>query len=81
MLRKHQEHSEGETEFMGVLMAEERELTLTQVAARLGVTVETVRPLLQDGTIPSRKQGRQWRVLESDVERYIEATRKRERRQ
>lgn len=62
-------------------MAEERELTLTQVAARLGVTVETVRPLLQDGTIPSRKQGRQWRVLESDVERYIEATRKRERRQ
>jgi excisionase family DNA binding protein len=66
---------------MGATMTEERELTLTQVAARLNVSVDTARPLLQYNIIPSRKQGRQWRVLEADVEKYLENERKKREQQ
>jgi excisionase family DNA binding protein len=48
----------------------ERELTLAEVAASLRVSVDTARELLARGEIQARKQGRQWRVLESDVEAY-----------
>ncbi len=48
----------------------ERELTLAEVAASLRVGVDTARQLLARGEITARKQGRQWRVLESDVEAY-----------
>jgi excisionase family DNA binding protein len=47
-----------------------RELTLAEVAASLRVSVDTARELLASDKIPARKQGRQWRVLESDVEAY-----------
>ena len=47
-----------------------RELTLAEVAASLRVSVDTARELIAKGTIPARKQGRQWRILESDVEAY-----------
>ena len=56
--------------------AEDMELTLTEVAASLGVSEDTARVLLTSGEIPSRKQGRQWRIARSDVEAY-----KRRRRQ
>ena len=51
-------------------MATERELTLVEVAASLRVGIDAARDLLQSGEIPSRKQGRSWRVLDSDVEAY-----------
>lgn len=53
----------------------DRELTLAEVAASLRVSVDTARDLLTSEQIPARKQGRQWRVRESDVEAYKEALR------
>lgn len=53
-----------------ILMESERELTIAEVAVSLRASVETVRKLLQEGAIPARKQGRQWRVTEADVEEY-----------
>jgi len=50
--------------------AEDMELTLTGMAASLGVSEDTARALLTSGEIPSRKQGRQWRVARSDIEAY-----------
>ncbi len=51
-------------------MATERELTLAEVAASLRVSEDTARKLVTNGEISGRKQGRQWRVLESAVEAY-----------
>ena len=55
----------------------DRELTLAEVAASLRVNVDTARVLLVNGDIPARKQGRQWRVLESDIEAYKQQGRRR----
>ncbi len=52
------------------IMATERELTLVEVAASLRVSEDTARKLVINGEIPGRKQGRQWRVREVDVEAY-----------
>lgn len=64
---------------MSVAMTEDRELTLAEVAARLRVSVDTARDILVKGNILARKQGRQWRVSEQDVERFIRE--EREKRQ
>lgn len=55
---------------VGMLNMTDRELTLAEVAASLRVNVDTARVLLVRGDIPARKQGRQWRVLESEIEAY-----------
>jgi len=57
-------------------MATEREFTLVEVAASLRVSEDTARKLVIQGEIPGRKQGRQWRVLESDVEAYKQRQRR-----
>ena len=54
---------------MGATMTD-RELTLTEMAASLRVSEDTARKLLERGDIPSRKQGRRWRVSEQAVENY-----------
>lgn len=54
------------------IMAEDRELILSEVAAMLRVSEDTARKLLVSGEIPSYKAGRQWRVNKSDVEAYKE---------
>lgn len=61
-------------EVMEIIMAE-RELTLAEVAANLRVSEDTARKLVIQGEIVGRKQGRQWRVRESDVEKYKERLR------
>jgi len=58
-----------------MLTMTDRELTLAEVAASLRVSADTARELLVTAQIPARKQGRQWRVRESDVEAYKEAQR------
>jgi putative molybdopterin biosynthesis protein len=59
-----------------LLMTErERELTLAEVAASLRVSENTARALLKRHAIPARKQGRQYRINESDVEAYKQALR------
>lgn len=62
------------------LMTEyERELTLAEVAASLRVSENTARALLKSGVIPARKQGRQYRISESDVEKYKQEQREKYR--
>ena len=61
-------------------MTQERELTLAEVAAAIGVSSETARGILQREEIPSRKQGRQWRVSEADVAEYIRKSREKRNR-
>lgn len=58
------------------IMQEDRELTLSEVAAMLRVNEDTARKYLLQGNIPYRKQGNRWRVRESDVQAYKENQRK-----
>ena len=46
-------------------------LTLTEVAGRLGVSVETVRRLIKRGNLKAVKVGNQLRVREADLDDYI----------
>jgi excisionase family DNA binding protein len=59
-------------------MSTTRALTAREVAERIGFTVRTVKQLLKAGTLPGVKPGpagREWRVLESDLEAYLQAAR------
>jgi excisionase family DNA binding protein len=46
-------------------------LTVEQAAEKLQLTPKTTRKLLKEGKMPGRKVGRAWRVLETDLERWI----------
>jgi excisionase family DNA binding protein len=48
-----------------------RILTVEQAAKKLQMTPKVVREYLRVGKLPGRKVGRAWRVLESDIERWI----------
>ena len=41
----------------------------------LGLSKNTVLKLLQNGTIPSKKVGKKYRVLKQDLIRYLQASR------
>ena len=45
-------------------------LTLTQAAARLGLSPSTLRNQIHGGRLTARKVGRDWTVSEREVERY-----------
>jgi len=55
-------------------------LTVEQAAERLQMTTKVVREYLRLGKLPGRKVGRAWRVLDTDLERWI-STGQRERGQ
>ncbi len=44
------------------------ELTTTEVAERLGISLRQVQTLIQRNRLPATKKGRDWFVLESDLE-------------
>lgn len=46
-------------------------LTVDQVAAALQVDPYTVRRWLRGGTLIGERQGRHWRILESDLDRFM----------
>ena len=50
---------------------EDRILSAEDVAAKLRVSYNTARRFLIEGMIPGRKIGKQWRVLESDLLRFV----------
>ena len=50
-------------------------LTVEQIAGRLDVTPETVRRYLRRGMIQGRKLGRSWRILETELERFVSSSR------
>jgi excisionase family DNA binding protein len=51
-------------------------LTLTEAAARLGVTAATLRQQIANGRLKGRKVGRDWTVSEREVERYARVSRR-----
>ncbi len=62
---------------MGATMMEEasqKELTLSEVAERLGVSYETALRRVKAKTIRARKEGKEYRVKVSDLEKYIKST-------
>jgi excisionase family DNA binding protein len=46
-------------------------LTVEQAAAKLQMSPKIVREYLRLGMIPGRKIGRAWRVVETDLERWV----------
>ncbi len=46
-------------------------LNAQEVAAFLGVSGDTVRNLLKDGTLHGAKLGKSWRVSKQSLERFI----------
>ncbi len=48
-----------------------RILTTEQAAEKLQVKPLTMRKYLRNGTIPGRKFGREWRILETDLEGMV----------
>jgi excisionase family DNA binding protein len=55
-------------------------LTLDEAAARLTIARKTLRDWVRAGKFPGLKVGREWRVLASDVEAYLQEAIKRQRR-
>jgi excisionase family DNA binding protein len=45
-------------------------MTLTEAAAILGVTPDTLRQQIANGKLRARKVGRDWTVTPKEVERY-----------
>lgn len=57
------------------MMEKEKELTIEEVAVRLGISYQTARRrVVKEKVIRARREGLEWRVLESDLQRYIEST-------
>jgi excisionase family DNA binding protein len=52
-------------------MSERKLLTLAEVAEQLRVSKNTAYALCRNGNIPSRKVGRQWRILQDDLEQWL----------
>lgn len=48
-----------------------RILTVEQAAEKLQLTPKTTRKLLKEGKMPGRKVGRAWRVVETDLEKWV----------
>jgi len=51
------------------------ELTISQVAASLGVSCSRVQQLCQAGTLPARKFGRDWQISAIALKRYVRRVR------
>lgn len=47
--------------------------TIEQVAELLNVSYQTVRDMIVSGKLKAFKAGRQWRIKESELDRYIES--------
>ncbi len=54
--------------------ASQKELTLSEVAERLGVSYETALRRVKAKKIRARKEGKEYRVKVSDLEKYIKST-------
>jgi excisionase family DNA binding protein len=56
-------------------MMMEQELTIEDVAKRLGISYRTAyKRIVEQRLIRARREGPAWRVRESDLQRYIEST-------
>lgn len=57
-----------------VIMQEQKEYTVREVARILGVNRMTVIRRLEAGKIRARKEGNRWRISEDDLNDYIRQT-------
>ncbi|MHB1457231.1 MAG: helix-turn-helix domain-containing protein [Armatimonadota bacterium] len=48
-----------------------RILTVEQAAEKLQMTTDVIREYLRKGKLPGRKVGKAWRVVETDLEKWI----------
>lgn len=53
---------------------QEQDLTMVDVAMRLGVSIQTVRRRIDMGRIRARKEGQEWRISRGDLQKYIDST-------
>lgn len=56
-----------------MLTAEERMYSLEEVAERLQVSERTVRRWIKSGELPAYKPGREYRIIPSDLDAFLEA--------
>jgi len=55
-------------------MEQEQELTISQAAGILNISVQTVKRRIAAGRIQARKEGQEWRISASELQRYIRST-------
>ena len=53
-------------------MASPMGMTIKEVAARLGLHVQTIKRYIADGTIKATKVGNKWRITEAAVQEYLD---------
>jgi excisionase family DNA binding protein len=56
---------------MGNMAREQDYLSTAEVAKLLKVTDSRVRHLIRDGVLPAKKWGRDWWILEGDLDAYL----------
>ena len=54
-----------------IQMTDDKIMTVVEVADYLRVHFQTVLKLLRDGSIRAQKVGRSWRILKSEVDKYL----------
>lgn len=59
---------------MNRIMQDDQELTVYEVAKRLRRKYYSTRNLIASGKIRARKEGKDWRVSEADLQAYIRST-------
>jgi len=52
-------------------VAQDRAISLAEAAGRLGVSVRTIRRMIDEGKIRAFKVLGQWRIRESEIERVM----------
>jgi excisionase family DNA binding protein len=55
---------------------QDKELTVPEVAVRLGIGSERVRARIIEGKLKARKEGRKYLIKESSLRKYLEGTEK-----
>lgn len=53
------------------MLAQDRAISLAEAAGRLGVSVRTIRRMIDEGQIRAFKVLGQWRIRESEIERVM----------
>ena len=52
-------------------MKDEKIMTMTEVQNYLRITKPTMVKILKEGKLKGKKVGKQWRILKSEVDRYL----------
>ena len=53
-------------------MSEDTWFTVKEVAAKLKISIRTVRELIKSDKLPASRIGKEYRIRESDLEKFLE---------